>query len=132
MATVSRRLAITVAVAALSTGCGLGLMAPVVVEGQAFRYQHIGQLRRLMTTTEVEALLGAPLRDVREGDTRVWTYDERRQRRECRPILFGIALGPARTDRQTLELTFGSRGLEHAVYRTVTSDGSSERVVVPG
>ena len=121
------------AAAASSTACGLAMMAPVLVEGQTFPYERVPELRRSMTPIEVEAVLGTPLSDVSRGQSRVWVYDERRQRRECRPFVLGMTLGPRRTDRHTLELSFGSGRLERAIYRTQTRDGSTQRELIsPG
>lgn len=108
-------------------------MAPVVVDGQSFAHQRVSDLRAGMPSEDVQALLGAPLRQAQRKGSLVWTYNVRRQRRECRVLLLGlIPLQPARTDCHTLELTFDSAGLERAVYRERTPDRDVERTLVSG
>ena len=116
----------------LSGGCSLTLMAPVVVEGQNFQLERTPQLRADMGPDQVETLLGAPLRLVTRGETVVWSYDVRRQLRDCRFYLGPIPLEPVRTERHTLELTFGVTGLERAVYREEAPDRKLERVLGGG
>jgi hypothetical protein len=66
-----------VAAAVLTNACGLAMMAPVVVEGQAFPCERVPELRSSMTPVEVEAVLGSPLREVHAGQSRVWVFGSR-------------------------------------------------------
>lgn len=117
----------------VTSGCGLALMAPVVVDGRSFAHQRVSDLRAGMPGEELQALFGAPLRQAHRGTSFVWIYDVRRQRRECRAYFLGfVPLQPARTDRHTLELTFDADGLERAVYRERTPDRDVERTLVGG
>lgn len=114
-------------------GCAAALMAPVVVDGQSFPHERVSNLRAGMPSDEVQALLGAPLRQSQRGAALVWTYDLRRQRKECQWLFLGfIPLNPARTDRHTLELTFDSTGLGRAVYRERGPDREVEQTLVSG
>jgi outer membrane protein assembly factor BamE (lipoprotein component of BamABCDE complex) len=117
-------------VALASTGCSLALMAPVVIDGQAFAAERAGDLRPGMTMTEAQAVIGAPLRHRAVKETTVWTYQMRRRLRECRFYLGPIPLQPARTESFGLELVFDSAGLESAVYREERPDMKTERVLV--
>jgi outer membrane protein assembly factor BamE (lipoprotein component of BamABCDE complex) len=127
-----RRRAVLAVIAAgvLASGCGLALMAPIVVEGQSFPLDRATQLRAGMTADEVERLLGAPLERVATARAVVWRYDFRRQLKECRMYLGPIPLQQPRTERHALELTFGSSGLERAVYRDEAPDSTVERTLV--
>jgi outer membrane protein assembly factor BamE (lipoprotein component of BamABCDE complex) len=122
-------LAITL-VALASTGCSLALMAPVVIDGQAFATERADELRQGMTMTEAQALLGAPLRHRAVKETTVWTYQMRRRLRECRYYLGPIPLHSARTESFGLELVFDSAELESAVYREERPDMKTERILV--
>src|SRR5262249_29106255 len=122
-------LAITL-VALASTGCSLTLMAPVVIDGQVFATERADKLRPGMTTTEAEALLGAPLRHRTVKETTVWAYEMRRRLRECRFYLGPIPLQSARSESFGLELVFDSAGLESAVYREERPDMKTERILV--
>jgi len=119
----------TIPCVALS-GCSLALAAPVVVEGRSFPQQRVSELKTGMLTNEVEALLGTPLRRAQTGHQFIWTYDFRRQLRECHMELFGIPLEPIRTERHSLELVFVSNGLQRAVYRQNSPEGRSEALLV--
>jgi outer membrane protein assembly factor BamE (lipoprotein component of BamABCDE complex) len=121
-------LAIVAAVA--TTGCSLSLIAPIVVDGQSFLLESALQLRRGMTPDEISVLLGTPLRRRIDQEGLVWSYDFRRRVKECRLSLGAIALQPVRTERHTLQLTFGSGGLNRAVYRHDAPDRTVERILV--
>lgn len=118
-----------VLVVGVTTGCSLGLMAPIVVEGQHFPVERATQLRAGMSPDQVEALLGTPLRRF-NGASVIWRYDFTRRLRECRPSLGPIPLRPARTERHALELLFGSGGLQRAVYREVAPGRLTEQMLV--
>ena len=124
-------LAITLTALA-SPGCSLALMAPAVVDGQAFAVEHANELRAGMTSAQVRSLLGDPLRQRTRAEATVWTYQMKRQLRECRFYLGPIPLQPLRTESHGLELVFGSGGLETAVYREEQPDQKTVRKLVGG
>ena len=124
------RFLVLISASIVTSGCGLTMMAPVVIEGQAFEHTNVPRLVSGMSKDQVQALLGAPLRESHREGAVVWTYDERRQRRECVPYFGPIPLGPLHTDRHVLELTFGTHGLDRAVYRERTRDKDEQRVLV--
>jgi outer membrane protein assembly factor BamE (lipoprotein component of BamABCDE complex) len=127
------RVIVMLAACIVSDGCAYALMAPVVVDGLSFSHERASDLRAGMPIEEVRVLFGPPLGQAQRGGSLVWTYDVRRQRRECQLLLLGfIPLQPARTDRHTLELTFDTAGLERAVYRERTPDRDVERMLVGG
>ena len=115
--------------AGLTAGCSLALMAPVVVEGQAFAVEHTTRLRVGMSQDEVEALLGRPVRRS-SGAPVMWRYEFTRQIRECRLYVGPIPLQPARTERHVLELMFAVNGLERAIYTDVAPNHRRKQVVV--
>ena len=115
-----RGMLIGLLLAVASSGCSLGLMAPVIVEGQFLPVERAPQLRAGMREDEVEALLGRPLHRVTEGELAHWSYQFERRLRECRPYLGPIPLRPARTQRRVLQLTFaGGRLYPGALFRTL-------------
>jgi outer membrane protein assembly factor BamE (lipoprotein component of BamABCDE complex) len=122
-------LSATIPCLALS-GCSLAMAAPVVVDGKSFPRESVSELKAGMPPRDVEALLGTPLQSAQTGDRLTWTYDFRRQLRECHMELFGIPLEPIRSERHSLELVFLSSGLQRAVYRQYSPQGGSESVLV--
>ena len=118
-----------VLMAGIIAGCSLTLMAPIVVEGQAFAVEHATRLRVGMSQDEVGAFLGRPPRRS-SGAPVVWRYEFTRRIRECRLYLGPIPLQPAQTERHALELTFGANGLERALYTEVAPNRRRKQVVV--
>jgi outer membrane protein assembly factor BamE (lipoprotein component of BamABCDE complex) len=116
-------------VASTTTGCSLAMMAPNVVEGQQFPIEQVDKLRAGMSASQVEALLGTPYERSNSASFE-WRYAFTRRLRECRWYLGPIPMQPARTERHVLDLTFGSSGLERAIYRDAAPERTSERVLV--
>jgi hypothetical protein len=104
-------------VAALGSGCALGLVPPTVIEGRAFSSSAPAELTHGMDMPSVEALPGTSWRIAPRGDSVTWTYSERRQVRECRNYCFGVPLQKVGTRERELVLSFDAAGLMRARYR---------------
>ena len=117
-------------VALASTGCSLALMAPIVVEGQAFPAERANELRAGMTASQAQGVLGAPLRQRTLAGTTVWNYQMRRRLKECRFYVGPLPLQRARTTSYDLEIVFDTAGLESAVYHEQGPDLKTERILV--